>query len=61
MKRTGCRARRWKGDVVSTFAAIARTAPGHFRQIESASLTVPLVISFAEPFAIGLGTTARRQ
>ncbi|AZO00208.1 AraC family transcriptional regulator [Mesorhizobium sp. M9A.F.Ca.ET.002.03.1.2] len=31
------------------------TAPGRFRNVEFASLTVPLVISFAEPFAIGLG------
>jgi AraC-like DNA-binding protein len=31
------------------------TAPGHFRNVEYASLIVPLVISFAEPFAIGLG------
>ena len=30
-------------------------APGHLRNVEYASLTVPLVISFAEPFAIGLG------
>ena len=29
--------------------------PGHFRIVEYASLTVPLVISFAEAFAIGLG------
>ncbi|RWM11059.1 MAG: helix-turn-helix transcriptional regulator [Mesorhizobium sp.] len=28
---------------------------GHFRIVEYASLTVPLVISFADPFAIGLG------
>lgn len=31
------------------------TMPGRFRNVEYASLTVPLVISFAEPFAIGLG------
>jgi AraC-like DNA-binding protein len=31
------------------------TMPGRFRNVEFASLTVPLVISFAEPFAIGLG------
>ncbi|RWK62500.1 AraC family transcriptional regulator [Mesorhizobium sp.] len=31
------------------------TAPGRLRNVEYASLTVPLVISFAEPFAIGLG------
>ncbi|RRH95813.1 AraC family transcriptional regulator [Mesorhizobium tamadayense] len=29
--------------------------PGHFRIVEYASLTVPLVISFADAFAIGLG------
>ena len=34
---------------------LPRDAPGHFRQIEPASLTIPLVISFGDPFAIGLG------
>ncbi|RVD48641.1 AraC family transcriptional regulator [Mesorhizobium sp. M7A.F.Ca.ET.027.03.2.1] len=29
--------------------------PGHMRNVEYASLTVPLVFNFAEPFAIGLG------
>ena len=28
---------------------------GHFRQVEGASLVVPLVISFGQPFEIGLG------
>jgi AraC-like DNA-binding protein len=28
---------------------------GHFRQIEFASLVVPLIVSFGDPFAIGLG------
>lgn len=41
--------------VVTDICFYRETAPGHFRNIEYASLTVPLVISFAEPFAIGLG------
>jgi len=41
--------------IVSDVCGYRETAPGHFRNIEYASLTVPLVISFAEPFAIGLG------
>ena len=34
---------------------------GHFRQIEPASLLVPLVISFGEAFEIGLGRAPRRD
>jgi AraC-like DNA-binding protein len=34
---------------------------GHFRQIETASLVVPLVISFGDPFAIGLGRLPGRN
>jgi AraC-like DNA-binding protein len=30
---------------------------GHFRQIEAASVVVPLIINFGGPFAIGLGRT----
>lgn len=41
--------------VVTDICFYRETAPGHFRNTEYASLTVPLVISFAEPFAIGLG------
>ncbi|MBZ9708462.1 AraC family transcriptional regulator [Mesorhizobium sp. ESP7-2] len=41
--------------VVTDICGYRETAPGHFRNVEYASLTVPLVISFAEPFAIGLG------
>ena len=40
---------------VTDICGYRETAPGHFRNVEYASLTVPLVISFAEPFAIGLG------
>ncbi|TPN48274.1 MULTISPECIES: AraC family transcriptional regulator [unclassified Mesorhizobium] len=43
--------------IVSDICGYRETAPGHFRNIEYASLIVPLVISFAEPFAIGLGKT----
>ncbi|KRB25549.1 AraC family transcriptional regulator [Mesorhizobium sp. Root695] len=41
--------------IVSDICGYRETAPGHLRNVEYASLTVPLVISFAEPFAIGLG------
>ena len=34
-------------------------ARGHFRQVEGASLLVPLVISFGEPFEIALGRIPR--
>ena len=42
-------------DIVTDICGYRETAAGHFRNVEYASLTVPLVISFAEPFAIGLG------
>ncbi|MGO4637209.1 helix-turn-helix domain-containing protein [Mesorhizobium sp. 2RAF45] len=41
--------------IVSDICGYRETAAGHFRNVEYASLTVPLVFSFAEPFAIGLG------
>ena len=41
--------------IVSDICGYRETAAGHFRNVEYASLTVPLVSSFAEPFAIGLG------
>ncbi|MER9305685.1 AraC family transcriptional regulator [Mesorhizobium sp. M0293] len=41
--------------IVSDICGYRELAPGHMRNVEYASLTVPLVISFAEPFAIGLG------
>ena len=41
--------------VVTDICGYREMRPGHFRNIEYASLTVPLVISFAEAFAIGLG------
>ena len=41
--------------IVIDICGYRETASGHFRTIEYASLTVPLVISFAEPFAIALG------
>lgn len=44
---------------VTDMCGFRETMPGHFRAIEYASLTVPLVISFAEPFAIGLGRNPR--
>jgi AraC-like DNA-binding protein len=51
--------RRAPGDrlqgAVTDICGYRETARGHFRNVEYASLTVPLVISFAEPFSIGLG------
>jgi AraC-like DNA-binding protein len=41
--------------IVSDICGYREMAAGHLRNVEYASLTVPLVISFAEPFAIGLG------
>ncbi|TPI49726.1 helix-turn-helix transcriptional regulator [Mesorhizobium sp. B2-9-1] len=41
--------------IVTDICGYRETCPGHFRIVEYASLTVPLVISFAEAFAIGLG------
>ncbi|TGV74811.1 AraC family transcriptional regulator [Mesorhizobium sp. M00.F.Ca.ET.149.01.1.1] len=43
--------------IVTDICGYRETRPGHFRIVEYASLTVPLVISFAEAFAIGLGHT----
>jgi AraC-like DNA-binding protein len=43
--------------IVTDLCGYRETRPGHFRIVEYASLTVPLVISFAEAFAIGLGHT----
>jgi len=41
--------------LVSRIVGYRETELGHFRQVEPASLDIPLVISFSEPFAIGLG------
>ena len=41
--------------IVTDICGYREIWPGHFRMVEYASLTVPLVISFAEAFAIGLG------
>jgi len=41
--------------IVTDICGYREVWPGHFRIVEYASLTVPLVISFAEAFAIGLG------
>ncbi|MDX8532368.1 AraC family transcriptional regulator [Mesorhizobium sp. VK25A] len=41
--------------IVTDICGYSEIWPGHFRIVEYASLTVPLVISFAEAFAIGLG------
>jgi len=41
--------------LVSRIVGYREAARGHFRHVEPASLEIPLVISFGEPFAIGLG------
>ncbi len=41
--------------LVSRIVGYVETRRGHFRQVEAASLDIPLVVSFGEPFAIGLG------
>jgi AraC-like DNA-binding protein len=41
--------------LVSRIVRYRETGSGHFRQVEAASLDVPLIVSFGEPFAIGLG------
>lgn len=41
--------------LVTGLTGYRETSPGRFRQVEAASLTIPLVISFGEPFSIGLG------
>jgi AraC-like DNA-binding protein len=43
------------GGLVTRIVGYRETQPGHFRQVEAASLDIPLVVSFGEPFAIGLG------
>lgn len=40
--------------IVTDLIGFREIVPGYVRQSEAASLTVPLVISFGEPFAIGL-------
>lgn len=41
--------------VVTKIVGYSETGRGHLRHVEPASLDIPLVISFGEPFAIGLG------
>lgn len=41
--------------VVTDLIGYRELVPAYSRQVEAASLTVPLVISFGEPFAIALG------
>lgn len=41
----------WVQDIIH----YRETSPGLFRQVETASMVVPLVISFGGPFSIGLG------
>ena len=41
--------------LVSRIVGYRETGRGHFRQVEAASLDVPLIVSFGDPFAIALG------
>ena len=41
--------------LVSRITGYRETEEGHFRQVEAASLDIPLIVSFGDPFAIGLG------
>lgn len=41
--------------LVSRIVGYRETVRGHFRQLEPASLDIPVIVSFGEPFAIGLG------
>jgi AraC-like DNA-binding protein len=43
--------------IVSRITGYRELATGHLRQVETASLIVPLIVSFGGPFAIGLGRT----
>ena len=43
------------GGIVDRFAGYCETGARHFRQHEAASLVLPLVLSFGEPFRIALG------
>jgi AraC-like DNA-binding protein len=41
--------------LISRIVGYRETERGHFRQVEAASLDVPLIVSFGDPFAIALG------
>jgi hypothetical protein len=43
--------------IVSRITGYRELTTGHLRQVETASLIVPLIVSFGGPFAIGLGRT----
>jgi AraC-like DNA-binding protein len=47
--------------IVSRLTGYRELVRGHSRQREAASLTIPLIISFGEPFAIGLGHAPTRE
>lgn len=49
-----------QGDIVDIIGYQEHLA-GHFRQIEPASLVVPLIISFGDSFSIGLGRLPSRS
>jgi AraC-like DNA-binding protein len=41
--------------IVTDLVGYRENAPGHYQMVQPASLTIPLIISFGDPFAIGLG------
>lgn len=41
--------------IVTDLVGYREKAPGHYRLTQPASLAIPLIISFGDPFAIGLG------
>lgn len=45
--------------LVSRIVGYRETERGHFRQVEAASLDIPLIVSFGDPFAIALGRAPR--
>ena len=47
--------------MVDDIVGYRETVPGAFRQIETASLAVPLIVSFGEPWEIALGRTPGRD
>ncbi len=47
--------------IVSGLVGYRECVAGHYRMIQPASLTIPLVISFGDPFAIGLGLQPRDE
>ena len=47
--------------IVSGLVGYRETTQGHYRMMQPASLAIPLIISFGEAFAIGLGKNPRDE